>query len=224
MARPIQVWAADITYLPKRRGLLNLVTTLDRHTRKVLTWRISNTLEAGFCVDALNEAMHRFGPPKIMSTDQGNQFTSFIWTDRRCRTATSRANDARFRSELLNLEIFYSLRQAQIVIIDWLRQYNHTSPKQAHNVRPLLAKIIFEKPTIRGPKTVARQRHVSRGSLRAANSPIAIGFNDALGQDCNDAKLPHVVQSRRPTFGKDITSAVPEALSETSKRWSITRT
>ncbi|CUH74628.1 putative transposase OrfB [Tritonibacter multivorans] len=80
--RPNQVWCADITYLPMRRGFLYLVAIMDWHTRKVLAWRISNTLEAEFCVDALNEATHKFGPPEIMNTDQGSQFTSFAWTDR----------------------------------------------------------------------------------------------------------------------------------------------
>jgi putative transposase len=78
--RPNQVWCADITYLPMRKGFLYLVAIMDWFTRKVLAWRISNTLEADFCVEALNEAIHRFGPPEIMNTDQGSQFTSFAWT------------------------------------------------------------------------------------------------------------------------------------------------
>ena len=65
-----------------RRGFLYLVAIMDWHTRKILAWRISNTLEADFCVEALNEAIHKFGPPEIMNTDQGSQFTSFTWTDR----------------------------------------------------------------------------------------------------------------------------------------------
>ena len=68
--RPNQVWCADITYLPMRRGFLYLVAIMDWHTRKVLAWRLSNTLEADFCVEALNEAIARFGPPEIMNTDQ----------------------------------------------------------------------------------------------------------------------------------------------------------
>ena len=63
-----------------RRGFLYLVAIMDWHTRKVLAWRISNTLEADFCVEALNEAIHRFGPPEIMNTDQGSQFTSQAFT------------------------------------------------------------------------------------------------------------------------------------------------
>lgn len=75
--RPNQVWCADITFLPMRKGFLYLVAIMDWFTRKVLAWRISNTLEADFCVEALNEAIHKFGSPEIMNTDQGSQFTSF---------------------------------------------------------------------------------------------------------------------------------------------------
>ncbi|MCI5109764.1 MAG: DDE-type integrase/transposase/recombinase [Marivita sp.] len=82
ITRPNQVWAADITYLPMRKGFLYLVAVIDWHTRKVPAWRVSNKLEAGFCVEAVNEAIHRFGPPDITNTDQGSQFTSFAWTDR----------------------------------------------------------------------------------------------------------------------------------------------
>ena len=74
---PNQVWCADITYLPMRRGFLYLVAIMDWHTSKVLAWRISNTLEAGFCVEALNEAILELGSPDIMNTDQGSQFTLF---------------------------------------------------------------------------------------------------------------------------------------------------
>jgi len=80
--RPNQVWCADITYIPMRKGFLNLVAIMDWFTHKVLAWRISNTLEAEFCLEALNEAVHKFGPPQIMNTDQGSQFTSFGGTNR----------------------------------------------------------------------------------------------------------------------------------------------
>jgi putative transposase len=66
--RPNQVWCVDITYLPMRRGFLYLVAIMDWHTRMVLSWRISNTLDADFCVEALNEAIYRFGPPDIMNS------------------------------------------------------------------------------------------------------------------------------------------------------------
>lgn len=84
--RPNQVWCAHITYLPMRKSFLYPVAIMDWFTRKVLARRISNTLEADFCLEALNEAIHDFGPPEIMNTDQGSQFTSFNWTERLKRT------------------------------------------------------------------------------------------------------------------------------------------
>jgi putative transposase len=74
--RPNQVWCTDITYLPMRRGFLYLVAVMDWATRKVLTWRVSNTLDVEFCLEALEEALARFGRPEIFNTDQGSQFTS----------------------------------------------------------------------------------------------------------------------------------------------------
>jgi putative transposase len=77
--RPNQVWASDITYLPMAHGFLYLAAILDVASRKVLTFRLSNTLTADFCVEALQEAMARFGRPEIFNTDQGAQFTSEEW-------------------------------------------------------------------------------------------------------------------------------------------------
>jgi len=74
--RPDQVWCSDITYIPMRRGFLYLVAVMDWATRKVLSWRLSNTLEAEFCIAALEEALARYGRPDIFNTDQGSQFTS----------------------------------------------------------------------------------------------------------------------------------------------------
>jgi len=95
--RPNQVWCADITYLPMRRGFQYLVAIMNWHTRKVLAWRISYTLEAGFCVDALNETIHKFGPPEIMNTDQGSQFTSLAWTDQLQRSSVRISMDGKGR-------------------------------------------------------------------------------------------------------------------------------
>ena len=74
--RPNQVWCADITYIPMRRGFLYLVAIMDWAARKVLSWRVSNTLEVEFCIEALEEALQQFGRPDIFNTDQGGQFTS----------------------------------------------------------------------------------------------------------------------------------------------------
>jgi putative transposase len=79
--RPNHVWCADITYIPMRRGFLYLVAIMDWATRKVLAWRLSNTMDAEFCIRALEEAVARFGVPEIFNTDQGSQFTSPRFTD-----------------------------------------------------------------------------------------------------------------------------------------------
>lgn len=79
--RPNQVWCADVTYIPMRRGFLYLVAVMDWASRKVLSWRLSNTMEADFCVAALEEAIARYGKPDIFNTDQGSQFTSFAFTN-----------------------------------------------------------------------------------------------------------------------------------------------
>ena len=78
--RPNQVWAADITYIPMPRGFLYLVAIMDWSSRAVLAWRLSNTMDVGFCVAALEEALARFGKPEIFNTDQGSQFTSEAFT------------------------------------------------------------------------------------------------------------------------------------------------
>jgi putative transposase len=74
------VWASDITYIPMARGFLYLMAIIDWYSRLVLTWRLSNTLDAHFCVEALREALRRFGTPEIFNTDQGAQFTSAAFT------------------------------------------------------------------------------------------------------------------------------------------------
>ena len=75
-----QVWCSDITYIPMAKGFLYLVAIMDWHSRAVLAWRLSNTLGADFCVEALEEALARFGRPEIFNTDQGSQFTSDDFT------------------------------------------------------------------------------------------------------------------------------------------------
>jgi putative transposase len=78
--RPNQVWATDITYIPMARGFVYLVAIMDWYSRRVLSWRVSNTLDTSFCVDALNEAIETYGAPEIFNTDQGSQFTSEDFT------------------------------------------------------------------------------------------------------------------------------------------------
>lgn len=78
--RPNQVWCADITYIPMRRGFIYLVAIMDWYSRKILSWRVSNTLDVHFCKEALIEAITKYGRPEIFNTDQGSQFTSQEFT------------------------------------------------------------------------------------------------------------------------------------------------
>jgi len=78
---PNHVWAMDITYIPMRRGYVYLAAVLDWATRRVLTWRLSNSMTTDFCLEALEAAIHAYGPPGILNTDQGSQFTSTAFVD-----------------------------------------------------------------------------------------------------------------------------------------------
>ncbi len=79
--RPNMVWCSDITFVPMRRGFMYLVAVMDWHSRKALSWRLSNTLDSDFCVEAIEEAIERYGRPEIFNTDQGCQFTSKAFTN-----------------------------------------------------------------------------------------------------------------------------------------------
>ncbi len=80
VTRPNQVWAMDITYIPMARGFVYLAAVVDWHTRRVLSWRLSNTMDVHFCLDAVSEALERYDAPEIFNTDQGSQFTSAAFT------------------------------------------------------------------------------------------------------------------------------------------------
>ena len=80
IGRPNQVWAADITYIPMRRGFVYLFAVMDWASRRVLSWRLSNTLTTDFCIEAVRDALARYGVPEIFNTDQGSQFTSLEFT------------------------------------------------------------------------------------------------------------------------------------------------
>lgn len=141
--RPNQVWCADITYIPMRRGFLYLVAIMDWATRKVLAWRLSNTMEADFCVEALEEAMARYGRPEIFNTDQGSQFTSLDFTgalkdaevkismDGRGRWIDNRFIERLWRSlkyECVYLHAFETGSEARRGIGGWIDHYNRERP------------------------------------------------------------------------------------------------
>jgi len=133
------VWCADITFIQMRRGFLYLVAIMDWASRKVLAWRLSNTMDAEFCVAALEEAIARHGRPDIFNTDQGSQFTSFAFTttlkdagirvsmDGRGRWMDNVFIERLWRSlkyECVFLNAFETGSEAQSGIDRWIRYYN----------------------------------------------------------------------------------------------------
>ncbi len=144
--RPNQVWCADITYIPVQHGFLYLVAIMDWATRHVIAWRLSNTMDAGFCVEALNEALARYGRPEIFNTDQGSQFTSLDFTgvlsdagirismDGRGRCMDNIFIERLWRSLKYEAVYLHELTdgfKAERVIGDWIGFYNTERPHSA---------------------------------------------------------------------------------------------
>jgi putative transposase len=150
--RPNQVWCADITYIPMRRGFLYLVAIMDWYSRKVLAWRLSNSMEAEFCVEALKEALAKHGAPEIFNTDQGSQFTSGDWIDvltdanvkismdGKGRWIDNRMIERLWRSlkyECVYLHAFEKGSEAKAGIGKWLTYYNTERPHSTLDTRHL---------------------------------------------------------------------------------------
>ena len=144
--RPNQVWCADITYIPVQHGFLYLVAIMDWATRHVLAWRLSNTMDAGFCVEALNEALSRYGKPEIFNTDQGSQFTSFDFTGvlKGAEVTISMDGRGRCMDNIFIERLWRSLKyeavylheltdgfRAERVIGEWIDFYNTERPHSA---------------------------------------------------------------------------------------------
>ena len=143
-----QVWCTDITYIPIKRGFLYLVAIMDWHSRKVLSWRMSNTMDARFCVEALEEALALYGRPEIFNTDQGAQFTSFDFTSALKENGIKISMDGKGRwmdnvfierlwrslkYECVYLNAFDNGVQARQQIGAWLAYYNQTRPHSTFN-------------------------------------------------------------------------------------------
>lgn len=144
--RPNQVWAADITYIPMARGFMYLVVAMDWYSRKVLSWHISNTLDADFCVEALQEALSRYGTPEIFNTDQGAQFTSNAFTEVLKSHGVSISMDGRGRCQdnIFIERLWWTLKyhylyqwtfengpDLRLGLKTWFQYYNHERFHQA---------------------------------------------------------------------------------------------
>ena len=137
--RPNQVWATDITYIPMEKGFLYLVVIMDWHSRRALSWRLSNTMDSDFCVEALVEAIDIYGAPAIFNTDQGTQFTSHDFTKELEANDIAISMDGKrawmdnvfierlwrsLKYEEVYLKAYQSVREARTGINDWLQYYN----------------------------------------------------------------------------------------------------
>ncbi len=116
--RPNQVWCADITYIPMARGFVYLVAVMDWFSRRVLAWRLSIGMETGFCVEALREAMDRYGQPEVFNTDQGVQFTStdFLAELESCGVRISMDGKGRFLDNIFIERLWRSLKYEEVFI------------------------------------------------------------------------------------------------------------
>ena len=145
-----QVWAADITYIPMARGFLYLVAIIDLYSRKELAWRLSNTMDTSFCVEALEEAIERYGVPEIFNNDQGAQFTSEEFTsvlkhhgitismDSKGRWMDNVFVERLWRSlkyEEVYLKAYQNVAEAKAGIKQWFNLYNSERRHQALPVR-----------------------------------------------------------------------------------------
>jgi len=150
ITRPNHVWCADITYIPVQRGFLYLVTIMDWATRHVLAWRLSNTMDAGFYIEALKAALSKYGKLKIFNTDQGSQFTSYDFTGvlKDAEITISMDGRGRCMDNILIERLWRSLKyeavylheltdgfKAKRVIDDWLNFYNGERPHSSFGDR-----------------------------------------------------------------------------------------
>ncbi len=148
--RANQVWCSDITYIPMRRGFLYLVAIMDWWSRKVLAWRLSNTMDVDFCVEALEAVLARHGKPEIFNTDQGSQFTSLAFTqvlkdagvkismDGKGRWMDNVMIERLWRSlkyECVYLQAFETGSQARTGIGGWIDYYNTSRPHSVFDGR-----------------------------------------------------------------------------------------
>ena len=148
--RPDQVWAMDISYIPMKRGFVYLAAVIDWHTRRVLAWRVSITMEVDFCLEAVEEAISRHGKPGIFNTDQGSQFTSAAFTGLLADNAIRISMDGKgawrdnvfverlWRSvkyEEVYLKAYESVAEARASIGRYLEFYNRKRPHSSLGAR-----------------------------------------------------------------------------------------
>jgi putative transposase len=129
VTRPNQVWAMDITYIPMARGFVYLAAVVDWFSRRVLAWRLSITLEAAFCIEAVEEALAHYGRPEIFNTDQGSQFTSHDFTSVLSKNSITISMDGKgaWRDNVFVERLWRSIKYEEV----YLRAYDSVSEARA---------------------------------------------------------------------------------------------
>ena len=220
-----QVWCSDVTYIPMAKGFLYLVVIMDWVSRAVLAWRLSNTLGAEFCVEALDEALSRYGRPEIFNTDQGSQFTSDDFTGTLKRHGITISMDGKGRCmdnifverlwrslkyEEVYLNAYATVAEAKTGIGAWLSFYNDERQHQSLGYRT--PRQIYEEglwicgrsasPTS-SASPASRASSESREMLAFAHIPTGATANKGI--DVNDSKNSTVVPaSALNTRGADL--------------------
>lgn len=161
--RPMQVWAADITYVPMKKGFMFLVAIVDWYSRAVLSWRVSNTMDTDFCVEALEEAISTYGAPEIFNTDQGAQFTSRAFTEclRRAGVTISMDGRGRWRDNIIVERLWRSVKHECLYLNEaetgsdlkkllsrWFKFYNEQRPHAGIDYRKPME--FFKKAPVKG--------------------------------------------------------------------------
>jgi putative transposase len=169
-----QVWSCDITYIEMKHGFMYLVAVMDWHSRLVLSWRLSNTMDKTFCVEALQEAIDRYGKPEIFNTDQGSQFTceAFITTLEKAGIRISMDGRGRYldnifierlwrslKYEEVHLKAYVTIAEARLGIGSWFKFYNDERPHQA--LKNMTPRIFFEATRACGYVHNAKALHTS---------------------------------------------------------------
>jgi putative transposase len=129
VTRPNQVWAMDFTYIPMTKGFVYLAVVLDWFSRRVLSWRVSITMEAAFCVEALEEALAKHGKPEIFNTDQGSQFTGAAFTGVLAKTGIAISMDGKgaWRDNVFVERLWRSVKYEEV----YLRAHDSVSDARA---------------------------------------------------------------------------------------------
>src|SRR6266516_4174954 len=220
-----QVWCSDVTYIPMAKGFLYLVVVMDWVSRAVLAWRLSNTLGADFCVEALEAALSRYGPPEIFNTDQGSQFTSddFTGTLQRHRVTISMDGKGRYmdnifverlwrslKYEEVYLNAYASVAEAKAGIGSWLSFYNDERQHQSLGYRTP-RQIYQEGPWIWGRSALLTgsaspaSRESSESEEMLAFAHIPTGTTPSKGVDIDEVKIRSITPAIAPTaIGADI--------------------